>query len=191
MHSSHDSQAAEQKPASAEAFNNGEAESRKSIGIGVLIVIGIIFVILLATGAVPNPFTHLLGGVSVDDARSALQAKITSESGGKIQLLNFTKMNGQKGQVAGVAVYKMNFRAELQFATDGLWISGESFGPYTMSFKFSPGKIGSGTTAQFAGMIVGAKEVHSFPTKTIEGEMLGEKSENGWKYSLGACRIVE
>src|SRR4051812_29711436 len=131
------------------------------------------------------------GGASIDGARSVLSTKVGSESKGEISLVDFQKIDGQKGQVAGVEVYKLSFRAHIQFRSQGTWISGDSMSPEMLTFRFGPPRQESGALADFQNSILGGRSVRAFTRATIEGAILAEKSENGWNYSVSSCRLVE
>jgi hypothetical protein len=131
------------------------------------------------------------GGASTESARSVLSTKVGSESKGEISLDDFQKTDGQKGQIAGVEVYKLSFRARIRFRSEGTWISGDAMNPEMLTFRFGPSQQGSGALADFQNSIIGGKSVHPFSRATIDGVILGEKSENGWNYSVSSCRLVE
>ena len=63
---------------------------------------------------------------SPGDAEKVLSQQIESQSGGQIKLVSFKKTDGQKFVENAIQGYKMDYEAEIEFQSDGLWVSGET-----------------------------------------------------------------
>lgn len=122
---------------------------------------------------------------SVSDAENALRQKIENESRGQIKLLYFKKTDGQKFEENGIKGYKMDYEVEIEFQTDGLWVSGETMysgSQGELSFGFTPGQESKNSFDQLVNSTTGGKQVHQGDFVKIVGVMLGEKKESGWNF---------
>lgn len=114
------------------------------------------------------------------DGKQAIQNQINQDSQGRIKLVEFHKTNGQLAEVNAVKVYSLEFKAEIEFASDCKWITG--LGGSMMGFRTAqlPNKS-LGALAQFAaddgmpGTIVKQGQ-----QVKISGVIRFEKKENGW-----------
>ena len=66
---------------------------------------------------------------SASDAKTIVERQIQKQSKGIIKLVKFDKANAQTGQVMGVTVYSLEYRATIKFTEDCWW--GGPFGEVT------------------------------------------------------------
>ena len=125
---------------------------------------------------------------SAGDAEKALREQIDSASGRQISLISFTKTDGQKFKLAGVKGYKMDFEGEIEFATDGIWLSGGLGMP--TSYEFKPGKPSGNVFQNLNDSIQGGQSVSSGSCVKISGSLTAEKTENGWKFHPAESHAV-
>jgi hypothetical protein len=123
---------------------------------------------------------------SAGDAEQVLRQQIDSESNGQIKLVSFRKTDGQKQVVNGVQLYELDYEAEIEFETDGTWLS-DIGGGQGISFKLLTGADRPTTNlGQFGEMPYSPKDVHRGSRAKISGVMEGEKKESGWKLEVGS-----
>jgi hypothetical protein len=130
-------------------------------------------------------------GPTIELARAALQRTIGEQSAGKGYVVSFTKDDGQKGEVGGIKTYVMAFHSIVAFKDAGTWISKDSVDPNQLTFKFARGSQGRGAVVELNNIVLGGKAVRADQWHIIDGVMFGEKSENGWNFSLREGRIRE
>lgn len=115
-------------------------------------------------------------------AESTLSKEIESESGGNIHLSDFRKTDGQSGEVLGVKAYNLQFKGEITFSSDGIWVSQN--GP-NLTFNFSKTPLGAGYAFQCV-----QTQIHTGDRVKIIGAMTGQKSENGWNFDINECHVL-
>jgi hypothetical protein len=114
------------------------------------------------------------------NGRAFLERKIQEQSGGAIRLVNFNKVNA----TASGPLFGLEFQAEIEFLKDGAWAKGNRADPH-VSFKYSPGKVGTGFTEQMAADLDGWQNVQKGQHQNIKDAVLFEKTERGWRTEDG------
>jgi archaellum component FlaF (FlaF/FlaG flagellin family) len=143
-----------------------------------VVIVFIAILIALAVIFLANSGSFGLTG----QAQDVLNKEIESESGGNIHLADFRKTDGQSGEVLGVKVYNLQFEGEITFSSGGVWVSQN--GP-SLTFNFSKTPLGAGY-----GMLYAETRVHPDDHVKIAGAMTGQKSENGWNFTIGECHLI-
>lgn len=116
---------------------------------------------------------------STGDGKQVILDRIESESEGRIKLVSFLKTNGQKGELAGVPLYSMEFESVIEFTEDCQWVA-ESFG-MRRGFKTRP--LGTGQNMISAlGPNPGA-HVSKGERQKVSGAIAFEQTEKGWRAS--------
>jgi hypothetical protein len=114
------------------------------------------------------------------DGRKAVQRKIDQESQQRIELVSFTKTNGQKAKFMGVDIYIMSISVEIAFTERCKWFHHPM---YPMSMRTEPvknlqgwAKFNEDIQPDRAGEIVRKGD-----RRKVTGTILFEKTENGWE----------
>mgnify|MGYP001477503455 CR=1 FL=1 len=118
------------------------------------------------------------GGVSAggdkpsdSDGEKAVRAAVAEQSGGKIKLLAYTKLESVTGEMMGVQMHSQDFEGEIQFTEDANWMVGYKSGPFSLQ------QAGSGL----------GKPVKKDERVKISGEVEFMKSDSGWKVNKVRC----
>jgi hypothetical protein len=143
---------------------------------------------LLSALALVTFFAGCSSSPSAGDAEKALRERINATSGRQITLISFRKTDGQTFELAGVKGYKMDFEGEIQFVTDGTWLSGGLGMP--TAYEFKPGKLSDNVFQNINDSIQGGQRVSSGSCVKITGSLIAEKTENGWRFDLTESRAV-
>ncbi len=126
---------------------------------------------------------------TVAEGEKVLSDGIPSESEGRIKVAKFSKTDGQSSVVNGVAMYKMEFQAELEFTEDCKWRTRSvldnahtsfrtvKLPPEASSDNFSWSQWDSDTQTPGTVMKRGQRQ-------QISGTLTFEKSEKGWRGDL-------
>ena len=109
---------------------------------------------------------------SEPEGKEVVVQQINQGANGCIQLLNFSKTNGQESKVMDINVYQLDWKAEIEFTADCGWSGG------FVATKGLPKK--SGLDA-FLPQNAGKTAVKKGERKTITGTFRFEKTEKGWK----------
>jgi len=140
-----------------------------------------IFAATLA-GCSPSPETA---------AESTLRQKIESESTSGIILLGFKKTDGQKMEFAGIQGYKLDYEAEIQFKTAGVWVSHSKLISERLDFVFAPGqRVNTTAFGALSRSMNGAMNVNAGDKVKFVGSMAGEKKESGWHFEASESRTT-
>ena len=112
---------------------------------------------------------------SESEARKTLEAKISEESKGRIELLEFKKTNGLSQNMFGQEIYILEFNALIEFKEGGYkedQMEGVDFNNFFI--------LGKNTLTVAAGF---ATYFEKGKTVKLEGKIDYEKTENGWRPS--------
>ncbi len=112
---------------------------------------------------------------SGSEGREILETTIHTNSEGLIKLVDFEKTNGQEGELFGVKIYSMEFKAEIEFASDCYWNDA-----FQVSTQLRP------MWAQMQGLQKGTARTK----QTITGTIHFEKTEEGWRGDLSSTRVL-
>jgi hypothetical protein len=138
---------------------------------------------------------------SLDEAKQALQQRITSQSEGRIKLVSFAVKEVNEFQAAGVQKRRIRYAAQIEFEENGLWSRG--VGNESLHFAFSPNPRredgystpNSHKTEAIADQMMkdlqGERQMTKGDVTRIVGVMTGTKSENGWKYELNGSHTTD
>ena len=126
-----------------------------------------------------------------DSAENALRQSVQSDSGGHIQVVSFTKTDGQKFDAGGAQGYRLAYKADLQFDHSGTWSTGLAVPGVRLSFTFSLGSPGNGGLAGMLSAVGGDRAVGQGEHVSITGVMTGTKSENGGNFVPTESRIAQ
>src|SRR5436190_5903887 len=86
------------------------------------------------------------------DAENTLRSAIDSQSKGQIKLVRFAKKDGPELTPSG---YELLYDAEVEFASDGVWMTGTTLGTEIgFNFEARSGPEPKGLTAQFANQVL-------------------------------------
>lgn len=110
---------------------------------------------------------------SASEGRDILEGVIQSNSNGLIKLVEFEKTNGQESEFMGVKAYAMEFQATIEFTADCYWND---------AFQTSTGR-----QPMFSLM---TRTGNAQTPQTILGEILFEKTEQGWRGELRSTRVL-
>ena len=126
---------------------------------------------------------------SLDEAKQALQQRITSQSQGHIKLVSFRKTALQEFQVKDAQGRRLSYAAEVEFVHRGIW-SGW-MGEGTIRFDYSPtDRSEQGTTSEIIGDLWGKRQMYEGDRIKIAGVMTGTNSTSGWRYDLAEIRLA-
>lgn len=120
----------------------------------------------------------MLGGCSsapsVSEGRKVFEQVLRKESRGLIKVVNFSKTNGQEGNVNGIKTYKMEFEAEIEFIDNCYW-AGNDFGYYLLyvGMKREPDPLAFRHGYGRAGL--------KGQRAKVSGAFVLEKMEKGWR----------
>lgn len=109
---------------------------------------------------------------SEPEGKEEVVQQINQGANGCIQLLSFSKTNGQESKVMDINVYRLDWKAEIEFTADCGW-SGAFVATKGLPIK-------SGLDA-FLPQNAGKTPVKKGSKKTITGTFRFEKTEKGWK----------
>jgi hypothetical protein len=115
-------------------------------------------------------------------AESILRRDIQNQSQAYIRLISFRKLDGQTMNVFGVDTREIRFEATLEFAAAGWWLSGYSG---HLDYKFVPGTQAINGAFQPSPPISVTKDSQVIISGTIEGN----KTDNGWQFSVASSSI--
>lgn len=102
---------------------------------------------------------------SLDTARAAFEAELAKNSGGKIKLLSFEKVDGVQGDLMGVPMYSLEFGGEFEFQEDGTWSVGHHLSGMCMG-EYGGEPVTRGERRAFAGTIVFHKKEGGWKSKS-------------------------
>ena len=120
---------------------------------------------------------------SSDDAKQIIQERINKDSGGRIKLVSFQKMNGQEGNLLGFKVYNLEYQMEIEFVEDCKWITGHSAAlGGEVGFRTSKPKGSQEFWDKFMDDSTNpGKLVKKGHKERISGSIAFEKTDNGWR----------
>lgn len=122
-----------------------------------------------------------------DDAKFALRQVISRESGNKMQLISFKKMNAQERESDGVEYYVIEYEAEIEFKEDCKWLlRGSSMNEPPRSFKTGKTKKQAEAESGFWGgwmnlSMQPGKEYRKGEHDKFTSYLVFEETENGWR----------
>ena len=129
---------------------------------------------------------------SSGDAEKVLRQQIESESGGQIKLVSFKKTDGQKFVENAIQRYKMDYEVEIEFKSDGTWLTRDilNHSHDGLTFSFSASAVSHNVFDQISSGAAGGTLVHNGDRGMVVGVMEGEKKESGWKFRVGENHFV-
>lgn len=149
----------------------------------VLICISHVAVLLVMAGCSSSSI--------VGDAEKTLRAAIESQSKGQIKLVKFTKKDGRKLEAMGNQGYELIYEAEIQFASDGMWVTGATISSgIGFNFDVLTGPRPKSISADLMKFAVSGKDVNRGGRAKFSGTMVGQKYESGWKFTIGSAEIT-
>jgi hypothetical protein len=138
---------------------------------------------------------------SLDDAKQALQQRITFQSEGRIKLVSFAVTEVQEFQAAGVQKRRIVYAAQIEFEENGLWSRGVGSGSLNFEFRPNPRTADGKSTynpraanevaAQMMKDLQGERQMSKGDCEKIVGTMTGSKLESGWKYELNGSHTTD
>lgn len=111
---------------------------------------------------------------SESDARKYLEAKISEESKGNIELVIFQKSNGIEQDVFGQKLYDMEFFATVEILKDGH--TNDYKGKFSFKFYDQPDARPS-----FQQILMPRSEAKKGQRFELKGTLRYEKTEKGWR----------
>jgi len=124
----------------------------------------------------------LLIGCSSTPSSSAaeefIRNRIKEESGDKIKLISFKKINGQETAPGGVPSYNFEYEAEIEFVENCQWgTKYDYFGTWRGDFAVFPPKDEPG---YFGGMFAPFGEATTGSRTKVKAYVVFRKTEAGW-----------
>ncbi len=118
------------------------------------------------------------GKPSTSDAEKVLSNLIQAQSKGVIRLKSFDKKNARDGEVFGQKIYAVDYEATIEFLDACYWGSPLGAGAMFETVKGTPGPMN-------AWMYQGKRPAAKGQTSKVNGQLLFEKTEKGWRGSDG------
>lgn len=128
---------------------------------------------------------------SESSGEAALRARLDGGNDERISLQSFKKTDGQLADVMGVKIYKMDFKAQIEFRADALYKTGGLLGGAVDHLETRAKPATQGFWDQWLSSMVAAERLGcKGQILELSGEILFESKESGWNASRAEIHIV-
>lgn len=135
----------------------------------VFLAISIIFPLIIS-GCSTKP--------SERDAKKVFENLLENQTKGKVKLVDFKNLNAEEGEFLGVKIYAVEFNSEIEFLEECYYRTRDKFldGQVPGIVIDKPVNFGFGEINMF-----GLKKAEPGMKEELNGVLLFEKNEKGWK----------
>ncbi len=125
------------------------------------------------------------GTPPVSEAKGWLEERIATESEGRMRLVAFDKTNGQRGKLAGIEMYFLEYEAVVGFTEDCKWLTSHAYSGKHETFETVQTVEQSGKKGYWGKWLnitqTPGTEHKKGERASAAGKITFELTENGWR----------